>query len=153
MTRLKKTLTILALACIPIVATAGHHGTKKDIVDTEISNGSFKTLVAAVKGDGPFTVFSPTDKAFAKLPPGTIATLLKPENKSKLVVILTHHVLSGAVPAKAVVGKTLSPKTVNGSSLKIDGTNGVVVSDAKVNLADVMAKNGVIHVIDRVLLP
>ncbi|MEC7490227.1 MAG: fasciclin domain-containing protein [Pseudomonadota bacterium] len=153
MTRLKKTLTIFALARIPIVAIAGHHGTKKDIVDTEISSGSFKTPVTAVKGDAPFTVFSPTDKAFAKLPPGTIATLLKPENKSKLVAILTHHVLSGAVPAKAVVGKTLSRKTVNGSSLKIDGTNGVVVSDAKVILADVMAKNGVIHVINRILLP
>ena len=162
MNRLKKTLTILALVCIPIVATAGHHGTKKDIVDTAISNGSFKTLVAAVKaaglvntlkGDGPFTVFAPTDKAFAKLPPGTIATLLKPENKAKLVAILTHHVLAGAVPAKAVAGKKLAPKTVNGSSLKIDGTSGVMVSGAKVILADVKAKNGVIHVIDRVLLP
>ena len=106
-----------------------------------------------LKGKGPFTVFAPTDAAFAKLPEGTVASLLKPENKSKLVAILTHHVLAGAVSSKAVVGKKLSPKTVNGTSLSVDGTMGVMVSGAKVIAADVKASNGIIHAIDKVLLP
>ena len=135
---------------------------KKDIIDTAVANGSFKTLVAAVKaaglvdtlkGKGPFTLFAPTDAAFSSLPEGTVANLLKPENKDKLVAILTHHVLAGAVTSKAVVGKKLSPKTVNGTSLSVDGTNGVMVSGAKVVTADVKASNGIIHVIDKVLLP
>jgi len=145
---------------LPVVSNAMDH--KKDIIDTAIGNGSFKTLVAAVKaaglvdtlkGKGPFTLFAPTDAAFSKLPEGTVANLLKPENKAKLVAILTHHVLAGAVPSKAVVGKILSPKTVNGTSLSVDGTNGVMVSGAKVVSADVKASNGIIHVIDKVLLP
>ena len=110
-------------------------------------------LVDTLKGKGPFTVFAPTDDAFSKLPKGTIDSLLKPENKSKLVAILTHHVISGAVPSADVVSKKLSPKTVNGSSLSIDGTMGVMVSGAKVITADVKASNGIIHVIDKVLLP
>ena len=153
---------IVALITMPTVAFGGHHAEKKDIVDTAVANGSFKTLVAAVKaaglvdtlkGAGPFTVFAPTDKAFAKLPPGTVAALLKPENKSKLVAILTHHVLPGAVASGAVVGKKLSAKTVGGSSMKIDGTKGGVVGGAKVIAADVRAANGVIHVIDTVVIP
>ena len=152
----------VAMTILRLTANAMNHGMKKDIVDTAVSNGSFKTLVAAVKaaglvntlkGKGPFTVFAPTDAAFAKLPKGTIASLLKPENKSKLIAILTHHVLVGAVPSKAVVGKKLSPKTVNGTILSIDGTMGVIVSGAKVVVADVKASNGIIHAIDKVLLP
>ena len=135
---------------------------KKDIVDVAVANGSFKTLVAAVKAaglvdilksEGPFTVFAPTDAAFAALPKGAVETLLKPENKEKLQAILKHHVLAGAVPSKEIAGKTLSPATVNGTTLKIDATDGVMVSGAKVVIADVIASNGVIHVIDKVLLP
>ena len=162
MTTIKQVVLAIALTVLPLTANAVDYGIKKDIVDTAVENGSFKTLVVAVKaaglvdilkGKGPFTVFAPTDAAFAKLPKGTIASLLKPENKSKLVAILTHHVLAGAVPSKAVVGKKLSPKTVNGTLLSVDGTKGVMVSGAKVVSADVKASNGIIHVIDKVLLP
>ena len=155
-------VALIVTVSVPASAVAGHHGQNKDIVDVASANGSFKTLVAAVKAaglvktlksKGPFTVFAPTDAAFAALPKGTIASLLKPENKGKLVAILTHHVLSGKVPAKAVLGKKLNPKTVNGTSLAVDGTNGVSVSGAKVTAADIKASNGVIHVIDKVLLP
>ncbi len=162
MNTIKKLIFAIAMLILPLAASADGHGTKKDIVDTAIANGSFTTLVTAVKaaglvdtlkGKGPFTVFAPTDDAFSKLPKGTIDSLLKPENKSKLVAILTHHVISGAVPSADVVSKKLSPKTVNGSSLSIDGTMGVMVSGAKVIAADVKASNGIIHVIDKVLLP
>lgn len=162
MNTIKKLIFAIALLILPLTANAGGHGTKKDIVDTAIANGSFTTLVTAVKaaglvdtlkGKGPFTVFAPTDAAFSKLPKGTIDSLLKPENKSKLVAILTHHVIAGAVSSADVVSKKLSPKTVNGSSLSIDGTMGVMVSGAKVITADVKASNGIIHVIDKVLLP
>ena len=133
-----------------------------DIVDTAVAAGSFTTLVAAVtaaglvdtlKGAGPFTVFAPSDDAFAKLPAGTVEDLVKPENKDKLVAILTLHVLSGAVHAADVVGKTLSPASVNGEALNVDGTDGVTVNGAKVVAADIACTNGVIHVIDTVLLP
>ena len=162
MTTIKKMVLAIAMTILPLTASAMDHGMKKDIVDTAVANGSFKTLVAAVKaaglvetlkGKGPFTVFAPTDAAFAKLPEGTVASLLKPENKAKLVAILTHHVLAGAVPSSAVIGKKLSPKTVNVTSLSVDGTKGVMVSGAKVIAADVKASNGVIHAIDKVLLP
>ena len=160
MSSMKKLVLAFALIMLPVVSNAMDH--KKDIIDTAVANGSFKTLVAAVKaaglvdtlkGKGPFTLFAPTDAAFSSLPEGTVANLLKPENKAKLVAILTHHVLAGAVTSKAVVGKKLSPKTVNGTSLSVDGTNGVMVSGAKVVTADVKASNGIIHVIDQVLLP
>lgn len=160
MSTIKKLVLAFALVMLPVVSNAMDH--KKDIIDTAVANGSFKTLVAAVKaaglvdtlkGKGPFTLFAPTDAAFSSLPEGTVANLLKPENKAKLVAILTHHVLAGAVTSKAVVGKKLSPKTVNGTSLSVDGTNGVMVSGAKVVTADVKASNGIIHVIDKVLLP
>lgn len=159
----KKFLMALTLALfIPVAVSADDHSAKKDIVDVAVANGSFNTLVAAVKAaglvevlksKGPFTVFAPTDAAFAALPKGTVESLLKPENKAKLAAILTHHVLSGAVPSKAIAGEKLSPKTVNGTSLNIDATNGVMVSGAKVVIADVKASNGIIHVIDKVLLP
>lgn len=133
-----------------------------DIVDTAVAAGSFKTLVAAVtaaglvdtlKGAGPFTVFAPSDDAFAKLPSGTVDELVKPENKSRLSAILTLHVIPGKVMAADAMGKKLSPASVNGEKLHVDGTNGVVVNGAKVVTADISCTNGVIHVIDTVILP
>ncbi len=133
-----------------------------DIVDTAVSAGNFKTLVAAVKaaglvdtlkGKGPFTVFAPTDDAFAKLPAGTVDTLLKPENKAKLVAILTYHVVPGKVMSGEVAGKKAMVKTVEGSEISVDGTNGVMINNAKVIKADIETSNGVIHVIDTVLIP
>ncbi|MEG4962520.1 MULTISPECIES: fasciclin domain-containing protein [unclassified Microcoleus] len=130
-----------------------------DIVDTAVSAGSFTTLVAAVKaaglvdtlkGAGPFTVFAPTDEAFAKLPEGTVEALLK--DIPKLTKILTYHVVSGKVLAADVV-KLTSAKTVEGSEVKIDASNGVKINDSTVTTADVAADNGVIHIIDAVLLP
>ncbi|MFW5640275.1 MAG: fasciclin domain-containing protein [Thermodesulfobacteriota bacterium] len=139
-----------------------HEKAKMDIVDTAASAGSFETLVAAVKaadladtlkGDGPFTVFAPTDAAFAKLPAGTIDELLKPENKSKLQAILTYHVVPGKVMASDVT-QIDSAKTVNGGSLPIKAGGGsVMIGDATVTQADIKTSNGVIHVIDTVLLP
>lgn len=135
---------------------------KKDIVDIAAGNGSFNTLVTAVKaaglvetlkGKGPFTVFAPTDEAFAKLPAGTVEDLLKPENKEKLVAVLTYHVVPGNVPAGKVVNLS-SAKTVNGKSVKISAKDGTVkVDGAKVTATDIVASNGVIHVIDSVILP
>ena len=134
----------------------------KDIVDTAVSAGSFKTLVAAVKaaglvdtlkGKGPFTVFAPTDEAFAKLPKGTVEDLLKPENKDKLVAILTYHVVPGSVKA-AAVKDGLKAKTVQGQevSFKISGKD-VMIDNAKIVKTDIETSNGVIHVIDTVILP
>jgi transforming growth factor-beta-induced protein len=133
----------------------------KDIVDTAVGAGSFKTLTAAVKaaglvetlkGKGPFTVFAPTDEAFAKLPKGTVEDLLKPENKAKLVAVLTYHVVAGDVRAKDVV-KLTEAKTVQGQSVKITTEGGVKVDNAKVVKTDIVCSNGVIHVIDSVILP
>jgi uncharacterized surface protein with fasciclin (FAS1) repeats len=134
----------------------------KDIVETAVSAGSFKTLVAAVqaaglvdalKGQGPLTVFAPTDEAFNKLPAGTVENLLKPENKDKLIAVLTYHVVPGRVTAGEVVNLT-SAKTINGRSLKISAVEGkVMVDSAQVMATDIMASNGVIHVIDAVVLP
>lgn len=133
-----------------------------DIVDTAVAAGSFTTLVAAVsaaglvdtlKSAGPFTVFAPSDEAFGKLPAGTVAELVKPENKAKLTAILTLHVIAGKVMAADVAGKKLSPASVNGEHLHVDGTHGVTVNGANVVTADIACTNGVIHVIDAVLLP
>ncbi|GAB5471325.1 MAG: fasciclin domain-containing protein [Rhodospirillales bacterium] len=133
-----------------------------DIVETAVSAGSFNTLVAAVQAadlvdtlqsPGPFTVFAPTDEAFAKLPPGTVETLLLPENKDKLVAVLTYHVVPGKVMAADLAGKQLEVATVQGSTVEIDAVNGVMVDNATVIQADVVASNGVIHVIDEVILP
>ena len=134
----------------------------KDNVDTAVAAGNFGTLVAAVKAAGlvdtlksagPFTVFAPTDAAFAKLPKGTVEDLLKPENKAKLTAILTYHVLPSKVVAADIAGKTMNAKTVQGTDLAVDAKSGVKINDATVVTADVMATNGVIHVIDTVLLP
>ena len=134
----------------------------QDIVDTAVSAGSFNTLVAAVKaaglvdtlkGPGPFTVFAPTDEAFAKLPEGTLDDLLKPENKSKLQAILTYHVVAGKVMAKDVV-KLHTAKTVNGQQVTVKSEMGsVMIDNAKVVKTDILCTNGVIHVIDSVILP
>lgn len=133
-----------------------------DIVDTAVNAGSFKTLVAAVtaaglvetlKGAGPFTVFAPSDDAFAKLPAGTVDELVKPENKDKLVKILTMHVMSGKVMSGDIAGKVVQPASVEGTALHVDATNGVAVNGAHVVTADIECTNGVIHVIDSVILP
>ena len=134
----------------------------KDIVDTAVSAGNFKTLTTALKaaglvetlkGKGPFTVFAPTDGAFAKLPAGTVDSLLKPENKQKLTAILTYHVVAGNIKAADVV-KLTSAKTLNGESVTIKTAGGkVMINDATVVKADITATNGTIHVIDTVLMP
>jgi len=161
-----KKLSILTLAVLLMTLTAGltvagdhenDHG--KDIVDTAVEAGTFKTLVAAVqaaglvdtlKGDGPFTVFAPNDEAFAKLPAGTVENLL--ENPEQLAAILTYHVVAGKRIAADVVGAD-SLQTVQGQSLTVDTSDGVSISGAKVLATDVMTSNGVIHVIDTVLIP
>ncbi len=157
----KITTMFAALLLFTSLAHADHHGMKQDIVDVAAGNGSFNTLVAAVKaaglvdtlkGEGPFTVFAPTDDAFAKLPEGTVESLLKPENKDKLVAILTYHVVSGKVMAADVVDLT-SATTVQGSDVSVKASDKVMINDATVVMADVKAKNGVIHVIDTVLIP
>ncbi|SJZ73267.1 fasciclin domain-containing protein [Novilysobacter spongiicola] len=160
----------LALGLMAPVAVAGNHGgghakadqAKGDIVDTAVAAGKFNTLAAALtaaglvdtlKGDGPFTVFAPTDEAFAALPAGTVDNLLKPENKDQLVAILTYHVVSGRYPAGRVAGLD-EAATVNGESVDISANDsGVMVDGANVVMADVTATNGVIHVIDKVLMP
>ncbi|MEL6452984.1 MAG: fasciclin domain-containing protein [Pseudomonadota bacterium] len=147
----------IALAGTAFTASAG----QKDIVDTAVSAGSFETLVAAVqaaglvetlKGDGPFTVFAPTDDAFAALPAGTVEELLKPENKDQLTAILTYHVVPGKVMSTDLQDDMEAP-TVQGSTVTIDLDNGVMVEDASVVSADIETSNGVIHVIDKVILP
>ncbi|MCG6929076.1 MAG: fasciclin domain-containing protein [Desulfofustis sp.] len=154
---------MFALTCAMFTTVPVHsasHG--KDIVDTAVGAGSFNTLVAAVqaadlvdtlKGDGPFTVFAPTDEAFAKLPAGTVEDLLKPENKEKLQAILLYHVVPGKVAAADVV-KVASAKTANDMDLKVmvDG-NMVKINEAQVVQTDIMTSNGIIHVIDTVLIP
>jgi uncharacterized surface protein with fasciclin (FAS1) repeats len=152
-------LTVAVVLSTSLIAVAEE---KKDIVDTAVGAGSFKTLVAAVKaadlvetlkGKGPFTVFAPSDEAFAKLPAGTVEMLLKPENKSKLVAILTYHVVAGKVMAKDVV-KLTEAKTVQGSSAKVTVKEGKVMLDAaNVVTTDIETSNGVIHVIDSVIMP
>ena len=149
------------LAATPLLR-AGDAAAKKDIVDTAVGAGKFNTLAAALKaaglvetlkGEGPFTVFAPTDEAFAKLPAGTVEDLLKPENKEKLTAVLTYHVVAGKAMAKDVAGMD-SAKTVNGKEVKLKAYDGKVkVDNATVTKADIEASNGVIHVIDAVLLP
>ncbi|MDA0150205.1 fasciclin domain-containing protein [Vibrio sp. LaRot3] len=157
------TLTIMFATLIISACThANHHGMKKDIVDVAAENGSFNTLVAAVKaaglvetlkGEGPFTVFAPTDEAFAKLPEGTVEMLLKPENKDKLVAVLSYHVVPGKVMAADVVSIDKA-STVLGQDVMVELMDDkVMINDAAVIAADVEASNGVIHVIDTVLLP
>jgi uncharacterized surface protein with fasciclin (FAS1) repeats len=142
-------------ACAPMATTP-------DIVDIAASSDQFSTLVAAVqaaglvdtlKGEGPFTVFAPTNAAFAALPPGTVDNLLKPENRDQLVAILTYHVVPGRVTSDQLAGQRLDVATVQGATVHIDGRNGVRVNRANVTQADILASNGVIHRIDSVLLP
>lgn len=152
-------ILVTLLLSTSLAVAMGH---KKDIVDTAVKAGSFNTLAAALtaadlvptlKGDGPFTVFAPTDEAFAKLPEGTLDDLLKPENKSKLQAILTYHVVPGKVMASDVV--TLKEaKTVNGGNVMISADSGkVMIDNAQVIQTDIECSNGVIHVIDTVILP
>ncbi|GAB2620757.1 fasciclin domain-containing protein [Novilysobacter erysipheiresistens] len=174
MTRHTRTLhafvAALALGLAAPLAVAGHHEgehakpmqAKGDIVDTAVAAGQFNTLAAALtaaglvdtlKGNGPFTVFAPTDAAFAALPAGTVEDLLKPENKDKLVAILTYHVVPGRYPSGRVAGLDTAT-TVNGAAVDITAAEGgVMVDGANVVTADVTATNGVIHVIDKVLMP
>lgn len=165
MNNTKRILTIALMALFAFSAIAGgsYKNKNKDIVDTAVAAGSFNTLVAAVKaaglvdtlkGDGPFTVFAPTDEAFAKLPAGTIENLLKPENKDQLAAILTYHVVSGKVKAKDVV-KLTSATTVQGSDVAIMIKEGGVFLNGNSNVVttDIATSNGVIHVIDTVILP
>ncbi len=142
-------------ACAPMVQ-------EPDVVDILASNDQFSTLVAAVgaadlastlKGDGPFTIFAPTNAAFAALPAGTVETLLLPENKDTLVSILTYHVVPGAVTSDQLAGQRLDVETVQGQTVHINATRGVRVNTARVTQADIIGSNGVIHRIDTVLLP
>jgi len=157
----KSIIVLLSCFTLALSVSALRAAELKDVVDTAVNAGSFKTLVAAVKaaglvetlkGVGPFTVFAPTDEAFAKLPEGTVESLLKPENKDKLVAILTYHVVAGKVMAADVV-KITEAKTVNGKSLTVKVDGGVMVDNAKVVKTDIACSNGVIHVIDAVVLP
>jgi uncharacterized surface protein with fasciclin (FAS1) repeats len=153
-------LVLIALGVGSAVASPKKGAT--DVVDTAVAAGDFNTLVKALteaglvetlKGKGPFTVFAPTDEAFAKLPAGTVEELLKPENRAKLTAILTYHVVPGSVMAADVV-KLPSAKTVNGQSVTIQvGSGGVTVDNAKVVKTDIKCGNGVIHVIDTVMIP
>ncbi|MCK8079700.1 fasciclin domain-containing protein [Vibrio sp. 1CM24A] len=159
---IKTTSVLVATLLFTAFAHANHHEMKKDIVDVAAENGSFNTLVAAVKaadlvdtlkGDGPFTVFAPTDEAFAALPEGTVDMLLKPENKDKLIAVLTYHVVPGKIMASEVM-KLDSAVTVQGEAVMVGIDHGnVMINKAQVVMADVEASNGVIHVIDAVLLP
>lgn len=152
-------LALTASAALALPAFADGHS--KDIVDTAVGAGSFTTLVAAVqaaglvdtlKGEGPFTVFAPTDEAFAALPEGTVENLLKPENKDQLTAILTYHVVAGKVMSTDLADG-MNATTVQGGDLTVDLSDGVKISGATVTSADIEASNGVIHVIDTVLLP
>ena len=154
--------TYLALSAAALMSTAVPAVAQDaDIVDTAVAAGSFGTLVAAVqaaglvdtlKGEGPFTVFAPTDEAFAALPKGTVESLLQPENKDQLVSILTSHVVPGKVMSTDL-SDGMTATTVQGSDVTIGTTGGVTVNGANVVAADVAASNGVIHVIDAVILP
>ncbi|PQO39009.1 Nex18 symbiotically induced protein [Blastopirellula marina] len=156
-------IALAALCSLVLVcSTSFAADAKKDIVDTAVEAGSFKTLVAAVseadlvatlKSKGPFTVFAPTDEAFAALPEGTVQALLKPENKEKLVKILTYHVVPGKVMAKDAM-KLKEAKTVEGSTIDVQVKDGsVMIDEAKVVKANIVTSNGVIHVIDKVIMP
>ena len=156
-------LAIAAVAAVGLTMGAlGARAAERDIVDTAVAAGQFETLAAALgaaglvetlKGPGPFTVFAPTDAAFAKLPAGTVESLLKPENRDQLTAILTYHVVPGAVMAADVV-QLNEAKTVAGPMLTVKTKGGnVMINDAKITATDIAASNGVIHVIDSVVLP
>ncbi len=153
--------TILALATTAMMAGAALAQASKDIVETATEAGTFETLLAAataadladdLKGDGPFTVFAPTDEAFAALPEGTVENLLKPENKDQLISILTYHVVPGKVMSTDLTDG-MTAETLQGGELTVDLDNGVMINDATVTTADVETSNGVIHIVDKVILP
>ena len=155
---------LLAGLIAGVMATSSFaYGMKKDIVETAAAAGDFQTLLAAaeaaglvdaLKGDGPLTVFAPTDEAFGKLPEGTVANLLKPENKDQLVSILTYHVVPGKVMAEQVVSGTVkTANSLQGDTIDISLENGPMVDGANIIATDIEASNGVIHVIDSVILP
>jgi uncharacterized surface protein with fasciclin (FAS1) repeats len=155
----KTLLSVTAALALTTSAFAGGHS--KDIVDTATEAGSFGTLLAAataaglvdtLKSEGPFTVFAPTDAAFAALPEGTVETLLLPENKDQLTAILTYHVVAGKVMSTDLTDD-MTAVTVQGGEITIDLDNGVMVNDATVTTADIEPSNGVIHVIDKVIMP
>jgi len=155
----KKLIAVMALVLSTSVFAGGM---KKDIVDTAAGAGNFSTLLAAaeaaglvdtLKSEGPFTVFAPTDDAFAALPEGTVESLLLPENKDKLAAVLTYHVVPGKVMSGDIAGAETTATTVQGQELNINATDGVMINDAMVTSADIGTSNGVIHVIDKVLLP
>ena len=160
---LNKCFNIVAIAVIALsVSISAASATSKNIVETAVQSGKFNTLVAALKaaglvntlnGKGPFTVFAPSDTAFSKLPAGTVDGLLKPENKAKLVSILAYHVIPGKIMSGDIAGKKISVKTVQGSEISVDAMYGVKINDSNVVSADIAATNGVIHVIDKVLMP
>ena len=151
----------------PVKSKMDHHGgghamAQADIVDTAVAAGQFNTLVAAVqtaglvdtlKSDGPLTVFAPVDAAFAALPHGEVERLLLPENRHELTDLLTYHVVSGAITADQLAGQILAVETVSGSTVVIDATDGVRVGNAQVIQADIATSNGVIHIVDRVIIP
>lgn len=154
-------VTTAAVTAVALSSAAFAGGMKKDIVDTAVDAGSFGTLVAAVqaaglvetlKGDGPFTVFAPTDEAFAALPEGTVESLLLPENKDQLTAILTYHVVPGKVMS-GDLSNNMMASTVEGSDVTIMTEDGVTVQDANVVTADIETSNGVIHIIDKVIIP
>lgn len=153
---------LLAVIALLPLTFASVSAKADDIVDTAIAAGQFTTLVAAVqaaglvdtlKSEGPFTVFAPTDAAFAALPEGTVENLLKPENKDQLVAVLTYHVVAGKVMAGDIAGKTMEVDSVQGSAISVNAMNGVMVDNANVVTADIETSNGVIHIIDAVILP
>ena len=156
---LKLATVLLSLLAMVVGASAAR---ADDLVDTAVGAGQFGTLAAALeaaelidalKGEGPFTVFAPDDEAFAALPDGTVENLLLPENKDQLIEILTYHVIEGKVMSSDIAGQQLSVNTLAGIDLGIDASDGVNVGGATVTTADVEADNGVIHVIDTVLIP
>jgi uncharacterized surface protein with fasciclin (FAS1) repeats len=160
---LNKCFNIVSIAVIALSVSIGAaSATSKNIVETAVQSGKFNTLVAALNaaglvntlnGKGPFTVFAPSDTAFSKLPAGTVDGLLMPENKAKLVSILAYHVIPGKIMSGDIVGKKISVKTVQGSEVSVDAMYGVKINNSNVVSADIAATNGVIHVIDKVLMP
>lgn len=156
-----RNILIATTASLMLAGAAFAQDAKADIVDTAVAAGEFTTLVAAVKaaglvetlkGEGPFTVFAPTDAAFAALPAGTVDTLLKPENKDQLTALLTYHVLPGAVMSSDLT-EGMSAASVQGGKVMFSLKDGAKVNDANITTADVKATNGVIHVIDKVIMP
>jgi len=154
-------VAVLALT-FSVTALAHNHGGKKDIVETAMGDEQFSTLVTAIEaaglvetlqGEGPFTVFAPTNEAFEALPAGTLESLLDEDNKGQLQAVLTYHVVAGEYMSSDLAGQEVSVETVQGSPVAIDATDGVTVGGATVIKADIKTSNGVIHVIDQVILP